>query len=100
MLQPVLLYTGGFSSLSQGIIYICLNRGEVCAAHAGQRIGQRDLASVTVNQTSPSGRYGATQCRLHSLKAETPVWSAGHCQAPDNEPCSAVSIVFIRGAKD
>lgn len=35
----------------------------------------------------------ATNCRLHSLKAETPVWSAGLCHTPDTRLCD-VSLWF------
>lgn len=31
---------------------------------------------------------GTNNCRLHSLKSETPVWSAGLCHAPDNSGAS------------
>lgn len=34
---------------------------------------------------------GASNCRLHRLKPETPVWSAGLCHIPDNRHC-AVSV--------
>lgn len=38
---------------------------------------------------------GETNCQLHSLKAETPEWSAGHYHTADSELCS-VSVCVLR----
>lgn len=38
---------------------------------------------------------GTTNCRLHSLKPETPVCSAGHCHTPDSRHCSVSVCVCV-----
>lgn len=52
---------------------------------------QTDLASVIPGQAGPGQsirKIGETNCQLHSLKPETPVWSAGDSHTPDSGPCS------------
>lgn len=62
---------------------------------------QRDLASITVHQTGPAGRYGATKCGLRCLMRRAPClvcWTLSRSWQPATALCLHLrSLQFVQG---
>lgn len=80
----------GLLQCHAGDVFMFLVRGEDLTGEAEREKAERPGQC----HTRPGqfvGEIGATNCRLHRLKPETLVWSAGLCHIPDNRH-RAVSV--------